>query len=189
MELHTSRGRRVRARQLVVANGYEAESDFTLRVGTLTNTFALVTEPVKAFPGWPANRCLIWDTADPYLYLRTTADDRILIGGYDEPFRDAKKRDQQLPMKTRALKRRLAQFFPNIPYEVATTWAGTFGTSPDGMPYIGQHPSRAKTWFALGCGGNGIVFGLIAAEIIRAGILGESDPDAALFGFERSRGR
>ena len=27
---------------------------------------------------------LIWESSDPYLYLRTTADDRIICGGEDE---------------------------------------------------------------------------------------------------------
>jgi glycine/D-amino acid oxidase-like deaminating enzyme len=29
---------------------------------------------------------LIWNTADPYLYVRTTADNRVLVGGRDEDF-------------------------------------------------------------------------------------------------------
>lgn len=52
----------------------------------LHSTYALISEPVTTFPGWPADRCLIWETADPYVYLRTTPDGRIVIGGYDDPF-------------------------------------------------------------------------------------------------------
>lgn len=36
---------------------------------------------------------LIWNTADPYLYMRTSDDGRFLIGGEDEEFRNPPKRD------------------------------------------------------------------------------------------------
>lgn len=184
----TSRGGKIRARHVVLAMGYEAERFLPRRVGRLHSTFALVSEPLEEFAGWPEGGCMLWDTADPYLYLRTTADRRAIIGGYDEPFRDARMRDRLLGAKTAALKRRLKQFFPEIPFEVATSWAGTFGTTADGLPFIGQHREVPHTWFALGFGGNGTVFSLIAAEIIRAGILGERDRDAEMFGFGRESG-
>ena len=186
VELHTSRGTRVRARQLVIATGYE-ETAFSGHVGTLHSTYALISEPVSNgdFNDWPANRCLIWDTAEPYLYLRTTADGRALIGGYDEPFENPLRRDRKLRSKKASLHRRFRQLFPRIPLEVATAWAGTFGISSDGLPFIGQHSTVPHTWFALGFGGNGIVFSMIAAELIRAAMIGEEDPDASLFSFER----
>ena len=186
VELRTDRDRRVRARHLVVATGYETEISRSLEFGKLHSTYALVTEPIAGeFAGWPAGRCLIWDTGNPYLYLRTTSDNRAIIGGYDDLFYGPRERDRRLPAKTRALLRRFRAFFPRIPVEVATSWAGTFGVSPDGMPFIGQHPRVPHTWFALGFGGNGITFSLIAAEIIRGAVLGEPDPDAALFSYAR----
>lgn len=186
VELRTSRGHRVRARHLVVASGYEAGRFLPRPYGELHSTFALVSEPVAALPGWPRKGCLLWDTGDPYLYLRMTGDGRAMIGGYDEPFRDPRERDRLLPAKAAALQRRFRQLFPKIPLEVATAWAGTFGVTDDGLPYIGRHPEVPHTWFALGFGGNGTTFSLIAAEMVRAGILGEDDPDAELFGFGRA---
>jgi glycine/D-amino acid oxidase-like deaminating enzyme len=55
----------------------------------------------------------------------------------------------------------------------------------DGLPFIGQHPDVPHTWFALGFGGNGTTYSIIAAEIIREALLGGCDPDASLFGYER----
>ncbi len=188
VELTTSRGSRVRARHLVVACGYESVAFLPGPVGALHSTYALASEPIpaKAWRGWPADRALIWDTGDPYLYLRATADDRVIIGGYDEPFRDPRARDRLLVRKCAALQRAFRRFFPEIPLEVATAWAGTFGVSADGLPFIGQHPGVPRTWFALGFGGNGTTFSVMAAEIIAAGIRGRHDPDAALFGFGRA---
>src|SRR6185369_5966125 len=63
VELFTSRGHRVRARRLVVAAGYESKAFLPKPVGQLRSTFAVVSEPLAEFPGWPAERCLVWDTA------------------------------------------------------------------------------------------------------------------------------
>lgn len=186
VELHTARGWRVAARHVVVAAGYEAHPALAQRVGALHSTYALVTEPIsaEAFFGWPEG-CVAWDTGDPYLYFRTTRDRRVILGGYDEPFVGPEARDRLLKKKCAALQRRFRAFFPRLPLEVATAWAGTFGVSTDGLPCIGQHPDVPHTWFALGFGGNGTTFSFIAAEIIRDGVLGRRDPDADLFGFGR----
>ncbi len=177
----------MRARWMVVATGYESERFLPRRVGALHCTFAVVSEPLAAreFNGWPADRCLLWDTADPYLYLRITDDHRALIGGYDEPFDGPEARDRMLKRKATALRRRFRQFFPEIPFEPAMAWAGTFGVTPSGLPLIGRHPQVPHTWFALGFGGNGLTFSLIAAEMIRQALLGDVDPDLELFGFAR----
>lgn len=185
VELHTHRGVRVRARHVVIATGYAADALLPGRLTALHSTYALATEPVPALDGWPVRGCQIWETARPYLYLRTTSDRRCIIGGYDEPFRDPEKRDRLLPAKTAALRRRLGQLFPKIPFETATAWAGTFASTADGLPFIGPHPSAPHTWLALGYGGNGVTFSLVAAEIIREALAGRTDPDADVFSFDR----
>jgi len=188
VELRTADGHGVRARHLVMATGYEADAFMPLRMTELHSTYALISEPVTTFPGWPADRCLIWETADPYVYLRTTEDGRIVIGGYDEPFRDPVARDRLLRAKTALLQRRFRQLFPRITLEVAYAWAGTFARTADGLPFIGRHPKVPHTWFALGYGGNGITYSFIAAELIRDQILGRAKADDEIFGFARQPG-
>ncbi len=184
VDLRTERGSRVRARKLVIATGYEAAADLPEAVADLNSTYAVVSEPLMAFTGWPGQR-LIWETARPYFYLRTTADGRAIIGGYDEPFRDPRARDRLLPRKTTALTRRFHGLFPRIGFEPAYAWTGTFGATKDGLPYIGAHPARPHTYFALGYGGNGTVCGLIAAEVIRDLCLVRRNADTELFRFGR----
>lgn len=182
--LHTHRGAEVRARRLVIAAGYEAGSFLRQRSISLHSTFALISEPVPAFPGWPGRR-LIWETARPYFYLRTTADNRIIVGGGDEPFTDPARRDRLLPEKVRFLRRRFHRYFPQIRLETAYAWAGTFAETEDGLPFIGPHPSFPRTYFALGYGGNGITFSVVAAGLMRDFCAGKSNADAALFRFGR----
>ncbi|HEX3730451.1 MAG TPA: FAD-dependent oxidoreductase [Opitutaceae bacterium] len=185
VELRTRAGARVRASHVVVATGYEADSAMATPLTELHSTFAIISEPVAHFPGWPAGRCLIWETSDPYTYLRTTREGRIILGGYDVPFRDPRERGRLLPRKAAVLQRRFRQFFPSIPFQLAWSWAGTFARTADGLPFIGAHPNRPRTWLALGYGGNGITFSLIAAELIRDQILGRPNPDGGIFGFGR----
>jgi glycine/D-amino acid oxidase-like deaminating enzyme len=69
--------------------------------------------------------------------------------------------------------------------EVAYAWAGTFGETKDGLPYIGVHPRFPHVYFALCYGGNGITFSVIAAEILRDDFIRRTNRDARLFRFGR----
>ncbi len=185
VELRTARGARVRVKKQVIATGYEGQGYLPEKVTEMASTYALVSEPLAELKGWPGGR-LIWETARPYFYLRTTVDGRAIIGGYDEPFRDPKTRDALLPAKTAALVRRFRQLFPQITsFECAYAWTGTFGETKDGLPYIGAHEARPHTYFALGYGGNGITYSVIAAEMIRDLFLGKRNRDAEIFRFGR----
>jgi glycine/D-amino acid oxidase-like deaminating enzyme len=182
--LETDRGHRVHAKHLVLATGYEADPLLPSRLTQLLSTYALVTEPAACPPGWPGSR-LIWETARPYVYLRLTDDGRALIGGYDEPFRDPKKRDALLSRKTTALTRRFHQLFPEAPCEVGYAWCGTFAETPDGLPCIGRHPRHTNMYYALGYGGNGITYSLVAAQMIREFVHGKVPAHADLFDLNR----
>jgi len=182
--VHTSAGHRVTARWVVVAAGFESAAKAARRVVRLKSSYALATRPVNAFPGWH-QRCLIWETKRPYLYLRTTADDRIMIGGEDEDFIDARKRDRLIRTKCTVLTRKLRQLFPDIPVEPACAWAGTFGETKDGLPYIGPLKPGSRVLYALCYGANGTNFAVIAADIIRNSILQKRNAYARLFEFGR----
>jgi glycine/D-amino acid oxidase-like deaminating enzyme len=185
IDVFTTREVHVRAKKIVIATGYEALGDLASTRTALHSTYAAISEPIENFNGWPADR-MIWETARPYLYLRRTPDGRAIIGGLDEPFRDPIRRDRLLPAKTRLLARRFRRLFPRIDFEVAYSWTGTFAETPDGLPYIGEHPDYPRAYFALGYGGNGITWGMIAANIITDLYLGRSNPDASIFRFDRA---
>ena len=185
VRIKTERGTSIQAKHIIFATGYEAQGDLDQKVVSLHSSFALVSEPL---PGrWPAwhQDCLIWEHADPYLYLRSTEDHRIIIGGEDEDFQDPNKRDAMIPDKSLTLQRKFKRLFPDIPFEVAFAWAGTFGETEDGLPYIGQTPEFPRACFTLGFGGNGIIYSMIAAEIVRDKVLNKKNDEAELFKFGR----
>ncbi len=180
----TDRGCVISARRVVFATGFESMNYVRGEAGSLKCTFALISEPLAKFPDWH-QRALIWESGSPYLYLRTTAENRIIVGGEDEDFVNPEKRDAFIPQKTRTLVRKFSKLFPGVKLEVAYAWAGTFGETKDGLAYIGKNKDMPHAYFALGYGGNGITYSVIAAEIIRDAILERANPDARLFRFGR----
>lgn len=187
--VRTSRGAAVQAQWLVVAGGYESlnmlpQGLFARPLAQLKNSYALVTEPLE-LPDY-LRRTLVWETARPYLYLRTTADNRLMVGGEDDEHASVARRENMLPRKTRILEQKVHKLFPELKLEVAYSWAGTFGETRDGLAYIGPHPRLSdKMLFALGYGGNGITYSQVAADLLTARIGGHPSPDEPIFSFER----
>lgn len=183
--LRTDRGPIVRAKRLVVAAGYEAGNFIDLRgCVDLNSSFALVSEPLPPESRWWRG-AMIWESARPDLYAREDADGRILVGGDDVPFRTPKARDAMITSKAARLEGRFRKLMPDLKWERAFSWAGTFAETRDGLAYIGAHRDHPLCYFALGFGGNGIVFSLIAAEVIRADLAGRIHPWALPFRFDR----
>ena len=182
--LDTDRGARIVARRVVMAAGYELHRILRRDVGHLHSTWVFVSEPLTNRLWWP-ERALIWESRRPYTYVRTTTDGRVLVGGEDEPGASRHESIPRLRRKTLRLLERFSAWFPDVPLEVAYAWAGVFGTTPDGLPFIGTLPEHPHTFFALGYGGNGITFSTIAADLACDWWRGVTGPDARLFRFDR----
>lgn len=177
-------GGRIEAERVVYATGYEAAQVVGHQFVKLHSTFALASEPYSSFGYW-SDRALIWETGDPYLYLRATSRGRIIVGGEDVPFQNAAARDRILAKKVDAILAKLKEMMPDLPVRCEFAWAGTFGHTHDGLPYIGAHSDHPGCLFALGYGGNGITFSTMAAWILADMCLGKDHPDAHMFAFNR----
>jgi glycine/D-amino acid oxidase-like deaminating enzyme len=185
VRLGTELGHTVRARRVVFATGYETPEFLDRKIVRLHDTFALATAPVERFDGWGEDRCLLWETARPYFYARTTADGRVMMGGADRPFATAEHRRRLLQRQTRRVEAQFRRLFPAIRFDVDWRWGGTFGDTRDGLPYIGSVRQFPHGYFALGYGGNGITFSWIAANLLLDRFLGHRNPDAKIFDFDR----
>lgn len=184
VKVKTDRGFDIRAKKMIFATGYEAQGILKQKVVRLRNSYALVSEPVTEFTGW-FEKALIWETARPYVYARTTQDGRIMIGGEDETFRTLPIRERRIPGKQARLEEKFRDLFPEIHLETAFAWAGTFGETRDGLAYIGDHPDFPHAFFALGYGGNGITYSMLAAQMIRDRLIQGHHPDWDVFRFDR----
>ena len=173
------------AKKMVYATGYEVVDFISKPIVKLASTYAIASESSNSPQKFGKNDAIIWNTANPYLYLRSTKDNRIIIGGRDEEFFSHIKRDRLIPQKTKQLQKDFKKMFPAIPFKTEFSWAGTFGSTKDGLPYIGGYKNLPNGLFALGFGGNGITFSQVAGEIIASIIKGRKNKDAELFSFER----
>ena len=182
--LFTDTRKKVSARYLIVATGYEAQQYLPRRVVKLLSTYAIVSEPVDEEDLW-LQKALIWETKEPYLYLRTTPDSRILVGGRDEETIRPRRRKAHLSKKADQLAQDFHRLMPSLPFRTDFAWAGTFGYTDDALPYVGSLPEMPRTFFALGFGGNGITFSVLAAEILSTLLHGEKHPLQKAFRFER----
>ncbi|MFD1771289.1 NAD(P)/FAD-dependent oxidoreductase [Sphingobacterium suaedae] len=169
---------------VVIAAGFEAGEFLPKRVMDLLSTYVILSEPIEEKYLWN-KRALLWETKAPYLYMRTTADNRIIVGGEDVPFSSPDKRDDLLREKSKRLERKFRKWFPDIPFVTEMSWCGTFSSTSDGLPFIGAWPRNPRMLFTLGYGGNGVTFSMIGAQVIAQVIEGKKDARLKLYGFDR----
>jgi glycine/D-amino acid oxidase-like deaminating enzyme len=180
--LTTDHGLEIRAKYAVFATGYESLKLVDAKNQRVVSTWAMATAP-QTDKLWP-RRCLIWEAADPYLYVRTTMEGRVIAGGEDEEFSDEETRDALIGTKVKVIRRKLQALLPRVDTKAEFSWAGCFGASDTGLPSIGRVPRARRCFAILGYGGNGITFSTVAAQLIQRAVVGLRDPDEDLFAFE-----
>ncbi|MGC4029374.1 MAG: FAD-dependent oxidoreductase [Steroidobacteraceae bacterium] len=183
VRIHLAGGGQLRAGAVVFATGYELPRGVPHRGHRIVSTWVLATHPQRGRL-WEG-QAFLWEAADPYLYVRVGPGRRIICGGEDEDFADEAQRDALLPAKIRTIARKLAQLIPGIDVRAEFAWTGCFGASITGTPTIGPIPRMRNCYGVLGYGGNGITFSMLAAQVLRAQICGNGDPDQDLVSFTR----
>lgn len=185
--LRTDTGVHVRASHLVIAAGYAGQHWLKQRVARNRSSYAFISDPLpKDELGFLADT-LLWETARPYLYMRSTSDDRLLLGGEDDAVDIPAKRDARVQKKARTLLKRLNDLFPGLEITPAFSWAGTFAETEDGLPFFGPHPQWGpRVHFAMAYGGNGITYSMLGAGLLRALIERRRHPLWPLFSFART---
>jgi glycine/D-amino acid oxidase-like deaminating enzyme len=180
--IETRDGPTVTASHAVLATGYELTDTVPAARHQIISTFAIATRP-QPKNIWP-QQAFVWEASDPYLYMRVTKDGRVICGGEDEEFSDEERRDSLIEAKSARITAKLARLFPDIDPTPEFAWAGSFGTTTTGLPFIGQAPRRRRVHAIMGYGGNGITYSQIASEIIDSALAGRDDADADLYAFK-----
>lgn len=169
------------------ATGYEAQEEVNEPNAKVVSSYAIATNPVADLADW-GEAMMIWETARPYLYARQTVDNRIIIGGLDEPTKYSEKRDSMMIHKRDELLDKLVDLFPELAGHVEADyyWGASFGETHEGLPTIGMYNDYPNCYFLLGYGGNGTVYSVILSQIIRDLIIKSTNPDVDLYLKERS---
>jgi glycine/D-amino acid oxidase-like deaminating enzyme len=177
-------GRQIEARAVVLATGYVMPAIVQSTIHAVSSSWAIATTP-QPQNIWK-DGTLIWEDSKDYLYARTTAAGRIIIGGEDSAdIVEPDARDRLIPEKARTLARRLAALWPAARVEIEFRWSGTFDTTSDGLPLIGPVPGANGIYAAYGYGGNGITFSFLAANLIGDLIAGSASQLARDFALNR----
>lgn len=192
VRLITDHGFLITARCVVFATGYEARMRIAKKIATMTRSFTIATKPVSSFAGW-YNRCIIRNNESAYTYLRTTQDDRIIIGGEDMDLGGARSKMSRLKNddpsaleKFHILEERLRKFFPDIPGIITDcTFSAFFGDTNDGLPYVGEYPEGSNLYYCLGYGSNGIIYAVLGGVFLRDLFLGKPRQELNYFRFDR----
>ena len=130
VRLKTKDGHSITAKYAVFCTGYELMKFARPKGYKIISTWALATRP-QPDRIWPS-KSLIWEAADPYLYMRTTGQGRVIVGGEDESFSDDVLRDKLIPKKIAAIARKAKRIFPNIDFTRRLCLDRQFWRKPNG---------------------------------------------------------
>ena len=180
----TKNGDSIEVDNIVHCTGYESTENIKENIVNLKSTFALASEAYKTIPQAFKDR-IYWNTDSPYLYFRSTDDNRIVMGGGDRDFKNAARRDALLPKKERDLAKSFKKCFPEIEFTADYSWAGTFGETKDGLPYFGKTDPEKNEHYILGFGGNGITFSVMGMDAIIHSINKTPHPYLEYYKFKR----
>ncbi|KAL4767709.1 DAO-domain-containing protein [Aspergillus nidulans var. acristatus] len=128
--------------------------------------------------------CLIYDTADPYKYIRLTgcdeAEDYMVIGGCDHKVgqEDTAGRFEELA--------RWARERFSAAGEVDYAWSGQIMEPVDYMAFIGKNQGKNRTYVITGDSGNGLTHGVIAGKLVADEIEDRENLWAALYNPRRT---
>jgi len=174
----------IKANHIIHCTGYESVQTLSEKIVDLKSTYALASESFENLPV-AFQHHIYWDTSSPYLYFRPTADNRVIVGGGDENFKNATKRDALLDKKWNYLGKQFHKCFPDIDFKPDYIWAGTFGETKDGLPFMGRPKPEINEHYVLGFGGNGITYSVMAMNAINDSIHHKNHPFLDYYRFDR----
>jgi len=172
----------IEAKHAVFCTGYERLKGIPTKGTKITSSWALASRPHAKLPSWLRNT-LVWEAATPYLYMRTSPDGRLIVGGEDEDIDLPSYRARSLPRKTARLVAKAKKLIPGLEFTVSHQWTGAFGESEDGLPIIDRVPDMPNCIAVMGFGGNGTIYSMIASQIVPTLLRGRPDKDADIFRF------
>ena len=172
----------IETKYAVFCTGYEMLKGIPQNGIKITSSWAVASRPHSRLPPW-LDKTLVWEAAEPYLYMRSTPDGRLIVGGEDEDIDLPSYRARSMARKTARLISKSKKLIPELEFDVSRQWTGAFGESEDGLPIIDRVPGMPNCIAVLGFGGNGTIYGKIASEVVPTLLRGQPDRDAEIFRF------
>jgi glycine/D-amino acid oxidase-like deaminating enzyme/nitrite reductase/ring-hydroxylating ferredoxin subunit len=126
-------------------------------------------------------QALVWDTDDPYIYVRTTpfddATDILIVGGEDHKTGQRDDADDRFRRLEEWTRRR----YPMV-QSVDYRWSGQVMEPVDGFAMIGPNPDGAENvYLATADSGQGITHGTVAGILLSDLVQGKENPWAEVY--------
>lgn len=182
--VETVYGHKVKGKIIMVATGYNTKLFTERAFGTKATAFNVVTKPISNIDSI-YKQVVIRDNEKPYNYLRTTNDNRIIIGGEDINFLPDIFNEELCSKQYDKLEQRLKNMFQSFNIEVEYRYCGAFASTQDDLGFLGKDPNNEKLWYCLGYGANGILFAVLGGVMLSKLYLGEDSEDLKLFKVDR----
>lgn len=164
-QAYTDKNKTINYEHVLIATGYSKVYDPIRDKARIDRTYAFSAKTLKT-PPWK-DKVMVWETKDPYLYFRTAKGNRIIAGGLDEHISHLQEDEDIIYKKTEAIKREIEGFFPDLHLDVDYRWNALFGSSKDGLPFIGPDPIEKNKYYLLGYEGNGTCYSMAGANILK----------------------
>jgi glycine/D-amino acid oxidase-like deaminating enzyme/nitrite reductase/ring-hydroxylating ferredoxin subunit len=176
--VRTNNGMAVKARAVVVATNSPVNDRVVIHTKQAPYRTYVIGSRV---PRGSVPQLLLWDTADPYHYVRlqqmSRTHDVLIVGGEDHKTGqadDAEKRYRRLEKWTR-------ERFPAAK-KVEVRWSGQVMEPVDGLAFIGPNPLDEKSIFiATGFSGTGMTYGTISGMLLTDLIQGRKNEWAEIY--------
>jgi len=180
VRLRTLQGPSVRARHAVMATNTPIHRSLEVHLKQAPyRSYVLAA----AIPSGSLPPMLLWDTLDPYHYVRLQnqggeggREDLLIVGGEDHKCGQADDAVARfLNLETWARER-----FPSM-RGVQQRWSGQIMESVDGLAFIGRETAGSEVYLITGDSGMGMTHGTLGAMIVADLILRRENPWAALY--------
>lgn len=155
---------------IILATGYSKIYSAIKNKTIVNRTYAMCTKPIEKL--WPSE-AMIWETTRPYLYMRTTKDNRIIAGGLDEGRNILEKNQLRILEKATKITDKIKKLFPFLDIKIDYYWTALFYGTKDGLPFIGRDPNKNNVYYLLGYEGNGMCYSMAGSLIIKDLIKGD----------------
>jgi glycine/D-amino acid oxidase-like deaminating enzyme/nitrite reductase/ring-hydroxylating ferredoxin subunit len=174
-QVKTADGATIKADNLVLATNYPLQSKMFAKLPAY-RTYAIGVRVPKG----SVERVLLWDTGDPYHYIRTQEEDGydvLIVGGEDHRTGQANDGEDRF----NNLWKWTAARFPSAE-KVLHRWSGQCFETHDGLAFIGKFSDEEPNVFLItGDSGMGMTHGTLGGMLVSDLILGRENPWATVY--------
>lgn len=186
VEAFTEFGHKITCKYIVCATGYDISLFTHKPYGTKLVTYNIVTSPIDNFDP-QLKEVIVRDNCSPYNYLRMTSDNRVILGGEDEPYEQSIFNKAMAEKKYSILTERLKSLLPSIKDDIQIDFklCGEFISTRDNLGFIGRDGFHKNLYYCLGYGANGLIFSILGGQYLSKLLKNQDDPDMEIFNLNR----